>query len=115
MEIIKLITLILGATGFWRLVEILVKRHGDKKLKKAETNNLYAQANNQIIENWVGWSQKLEQRVKELENSNTEMKQTIDEQKTHIQTLQTRIEHIENRNQELITSLEELKKQHYDH
>ncbi len=115
MEIVKLITLILGATGFWKLLEILVKLRSDKKLKKAETNNLYAQANHKIIENWVGWSQKLEQRVKELENFNTQMQQTIDEQKTLIQTLETRIDHLENQNKELITLLEELKKQHYDH
>jgi len=115
MEIVKLITLILGATGFWKLLEIFVKLRSDKKLKKAETDNLYAQANHKIIENWVGWSQKLEQRVKELENSNTKMQQTINKQKAHICTLETRIDHLEIRNKELTTSLEELKKQHYDH
>ena len=53
MEIWKLIAIIVGAGGFWKLVEILIKLRMDKKLKSAETSNLYAQANSSIVNNWV--------------------------------------------------------------
>ena len=36
MELWKIITLILGATGFWKLLEILVRLRTDKKVKLAE-------------------------------------------------------------------------------
>ena len=108
MEFAKLI---LGATGFWKLVEILLKLRIDKRLKKAETSNLFAQANSQIVDNWVGWSQKLEQRVKELEGYNMEMRQTIDKQRNRINELEKHIGSLEKCNKELTGKLEELKKQ----
>jgi uncharacterized coiled-coil protein SlyX len=111
MEFAKLIAVILGATGFWKLVEILLKLRIDKRLKKAETTNLFAQANSQIVDNWVGWSQKLEQRVKELEGYNTEMRQTIDKQRNRINELEKHVGSLEKCNKELTGKLEELKKQ----
>ena len=68
MEIWKLITIVLGAGGFWRLLDILIKYKAERKLKAAETKNLYATAQNSIVSNWVQWSQTLEKRVKESEN-----------------------------------------------
>lgn len=65
MELWKIITLILGATGFWKLLEILVRLRTDKKVKLAEAINLHAQAENQIVANWIQWSQMLEKRIKE--------------------------------------------------
>lgn len=111
MDILKLIAVILGATGFWKLVEILLRLRMDKKLKKAETSNLYAQANSQIVDNWVQWSQKLEQRVKELESYNTEMRQTINKQRNRINELEKHIGSLEKCNKELTGKLEELKRQ----
>ncbi len=106
MDILKLITIIFGATGFWKLAEILVKIRTDKKLKKAETSNLYAQANTQIVENWVGWSQRLEKRVVELEGNNTEMKLTITKQRGRISELEKHVGSLEKRNKELTDKLE---------
>ena len=111
MDILKLIAVIFGATGFWKLIEILLRIRIDKKLKKAETSNLYAQANSQIVDNWVGWSQKLEQRVKELEGYNTEMRETINKQRNRINGLEKHIGCLEKCNKELTGKLDELKKQ----
>lgn len=111
MDILKLIAIIFGATGFWKLVEILLKLRIDKKLKKAETSSLYAQANTQIVENWVGWSQKLESRVKELEGYNTEMRATITKQRNRITELERHVTKLEKCNKELTGKLELLKKE----
>jgi len=111
MDILQLIAVILGATGFWKLIEILLRLRMDRKLKKAETSNLFAQAGSQIVDNWVGWSQKLEQRVKELEGYNTEMRQIIDKQRNRINELEKHIGSLEKRNKELTGKLDELKKQ----
>ncbi len=106
MDIIKLIAVIFGATGFWKLIEIVLKIRTDKKLKKAETSNLYAQANSQIVENWVGWSQRLEKRVEELEGNNAEMKLTITKQRVRIGELEKHVDSLEKRNKELTDKLE---------
>jgi hypothetical protein len=106
MDILKLIAVIFGATGFWKLAEILVRIRTDKKLKKAETSNLYAQANSQIVENWVVWSQKLEKRVAELEGNNTEMRLTITKQRIRIGELEKHVGSLEKRNKELTDKLE---------
>lgn len=111
MDILKLIAVIFGATGFWKLMEVLLRLRMDRKLQKAETSNLYVQANSQIVDNWVGWSQKLEQRVKELEGCNTEMKQTINTQRKRINELEKHIGSLEKRNKELTGKLEELKRE----
>ncbi len=106
MDIIKLIAVIFGATGFWKLIEIVLKIRTDKKLKKAETSNLYAQANSQIVENWVGWSQKLEKRVAELEGNNTKMRLTITKQRIRIGELEKHVTNLEKCNKELKNKLE---------
>ena len=111
MDLIKLIAIIFGATGFWKLIEILLKFRIDKKLKKAETSNLYAQANAQVVDNWVGWSQKLEGRVKELEGYNTEMRDIISKQRNRITELEKHVEKLEKYNKELTGKLETLKKE----
>lgn len=114
MDLFKLIAVIFGATGFWKLVEILLKLRIEKKVKKAEASNLFAQANTQIVDNWVGWSQKLEKRVKELEGYNTEMRQTITKQRNRITELEKHVTELEKCNKELTGKLEQLKKEKYD-
>jgi predicted RNase H-like nuclease (RuvC/YqgF family) len=113
MDIIKLIAIIFGATGFWKIIEIILNIRIDKKLKNAETSNLYAQANSQIVENWVEWSQRLEKRVGELEGNNTEMKLTITKQRKRISELEKHVVNLEERNKELTNKLELLKKENY--
>jgi len=110
MEIWKLIAIIVGAGGFWKLVEILIKLRMDKKLKKAETSNLYAQANTNIVNNWVQWSQKLEKRVKESEDHTAAMKEIVEKQRKQIKCLEQKVELMEKKNRELLKELQELKK-----
>ena len=96
MDVIKLVALVFGASGFWKLVEVLINLGMNKRLKRAETKNLYAQANGQIIANWQGWSEKLETRVKELE--------------AKVGELETLIGQLKRRNKLLESELQEIKK-----
>jgi septal ring factor EnvC (AmiA/AmiB activator) len=96
-----IIAVALSATGFWRIIEMLFERNK----YKAETLNLYAQVNSHVITNYIAWSQKLEERVKELEGRNNEMDTTIQRQKQKIQELEKQISQLEERN---ITLMEEI-------
>jgi len=109
MELWKLITLILGATGFWKLLEILIRLRTDKKVKLAEAINLRAQAENQIVANWIQWSQMLEKRIKESEEHTEALKKIIEGQRERIQDLEDKVVHMEELNKELIDELKTLK------
>ena len=86
LEIVKLVVVIFGANGLWKLIEALLKLRLDKKQKSAETSHLYVQANSQVVENWMEWSKKLEDRIEELEKDveklrkrNTELEIELEE------------------------------------
>lgn len=86
LEIVKLAVVICGANGLWKLIEALLKLRLDKKQKSAETSHLYVQANSQVVENWMEWSKKLEDRIEELEKDveklrkrNTELEIELEE------------------------------------
>ncbi len=66
MSILKIIAIVFGATGFWKLIEILLQFRTQKRLKNAEINNLNTQANSLIIENYKLWTEKMERRLKEV-------------------------------------------------
>lgn len=110
MEIWKLITIVLGAGGFWRLLDILIKYKAERKLKAAETKNLYATAQNSIVSNWVQWSQTLEKRVKESEEHTAAMEGIIEKQREQIKKLEEKVADMERKNRELLNELNQLKK-----
>lgn len=110
METWQIILGILGATGFWKLLEILLKLRSDKKLKSAEARNLNATTQTQIVENWVQWSQKLEARVKEFEEHSGELEKIIEAQKKQIHCLERKVNKMEKERGELMKELNELKK-----
>ena len=110
MEIWKLISIVLGAGGFWRLLDVLIKYKSEKRLKHAETKNLYASAQNSIVSNWVVWSQTLEKRVKESEEHTAAMESLIDKQRAQIKKLEQKIYEMEKKNKELLNQLDQLKK-----
>lgn len=114
MEVWQIILGILGATGFWKLVEILLRYRSDKKVKSAEARNLNASAQKQIVENWVQWSQKLETRVKEFEEHTDELEKIIDKQKEQIKCLEKKVNKMEKERGELVKELHELKKMKQD-
>ena len=113
MDYLKLIAALFGATGFWKLIEILLKIKADKKKQSAEIINLQAQTEKIIVENWIAWSQTLEKRVKELELvalENKELKKQIESQRERIAELETKVDRFHMENTELRKQLRELSK-----
>ncbi len=108
MEYGKLIAILFGATGFWSLVEFLLKHYANKRKESAELRNLQAQTESSVIKNWIQWSQTLEKRVKELETvaeENKELKKQIDSQRLRIAELESKVEKVEKENESLLTQL----------
>lgn len=97
----------MGAGGFWKLLEIFL---GNKKYS-AEVNHLHAQVNSEIVNNWISWSKKLEDRVKDLEGQNETMRSTIENQKTKILELDKQLLHVEQQNVLMTQTIEKLKTQ----
>lgn len=95
IDVLKLIGIVFGATGFWRLIEILFQYRIQQQFKKAEIRNLNTQANNRVVENWVQWSEKMEKRILQLENKNTAMNKTITKQRERINELQRYVDQLE--------------------
>jgi cell shape-determining protein MreC len=113
MEYIKLIAVLFSATGFWKLLEVLIKFRANRKKQSAEIRNLHAQAESNIVDNWIQWSQKLEARVKELETvaeENKELKKQIEGQRKRIVELESKVERVEQENIQLHNQILELSK-----
>ncbi len=111
---IKLAGIIFGATGVWKVIELLFKTLLEKRLKSAETKNLNVQAEAQIVGNWINWSQHLEQRVKELEavaDENRKLKEKLESQRKMIESQKTRIIKLEDRVELLTKEKIELQKE----
>lgn len=110
-DIVKLAGLIFGASGLWKLIELFYQSRLEKRLKTAEAKNLHAQAEGQIVGNWIQWSQHLEQRVRELEavaeeNRNLTMmvktqREMIDSQKSRISELEEKVNSLQKENESL--------------
>ena len=95
MGTIKLIAIIFGATGFWKAIEILLKSRIEWMYRKAESRNLYTQANTQIIENWMQWANKMEKQVEDLKAKNASLNQLILQQQKKIIQLEKKIIQLE--------------------
>ena len=111
MEYVKLIAILFGATGFWKLIELLVKVRSDNRRQRAEIRNLEAQSDRQISDNWIQWSQTLEKRVKELEavaEENKELKRQIENQRRRIGELEGKVDRVERENEQLRNQIQEL-------
>jgi len=89
MTLLKIFAIVFGATGFWKLIEILLQFRTQKRLKNAEINNLNTQANSLIIENYKLWTENMDTRIKELENKNTSMGKTITQYRSRIIKLES--------------------------
>ncbi|MDN3492789.1 hypothetical protein [Winogradskyella bathintestinalis] len=95
MDLIKILAIVLGATGFWKLIEMLLQYGMQKRLKSAEIRNLNVQANSLVVENYKLWSENMEKRLKQLESKNTLMNKTITKQRDRITDLERYIEQLE--------------------
>lgn len=60
MEFYKILAIVLGATGFWKLIGLLLQYGAQKGLKNAEIRNLNVQANSLVVENYKLWSENME-------------------------------------------------------
>jgi uncharacterized coiled-coil protein SlyX len=95
MDLIKILAIVLGATGFWKLIEVLLQYGTQRRLKSAEIRNLNVQANSLVVENYKLWSENMEKRLKQLESKNTLMNKTITKQRDRITELEKYIEQLE--------------------
>lgn len=95
MDIIKIIAIVLGATGFWKLIEVLLQYGMQKRLKSAEIRNLNIQANSLVVENYKLWSENMEKRLKQLESKNALMNKTITKQRDRITELEKYVDQLE--------------------
>ncbi|WP_025663275.1 hypothetical protein [Aquimarina megaterium] len=97
MEYLKLAGIVIGASAFWKVIEALLQYGVKKKLKKAEIRNLNAEADDKVIGNWIQWSDKMEERIDELEKDNKEMKEIIVKQRERINDLEVYTEQLEHK------------------
>lgn len=77
MEYIKIIGIVFGATGFWRLVEYLVKHKSERKYLIAQARNQLAQANSQIVADLILYNTQLKERIQELEAVVEELREEL--------------------------------------
>lgn len=95
MDVFKIIAIVLGATGFWKLIELLLQYGMQKRLKNAEIRNLNIQANSLVVENYKLWSENMEKRLKQLESKNALMNKTITKQRDRITELEKYVDQLE--------------------
>ncbi|WP_179020731.1 hypothetical protein [Winogradskyella forsetii] len=95
MDALKIVAIVLGATGFWKLIEVLLQFGMQKKLKNAEIRNLNIQANSLVVENYKLWSENMEKRLKQLESKNALMNKTITKQRDRITELEKYVDQLE--------------------
>lgn len=88
MSLLHVFGVVLGATGFWKLIEMLLQYKVQKRLRNAEINNLNTQANSLVVENYKLWTDKMERRLKEVESKNDSMNLTIIKQRDRINILE---------------------------
>lgn len=77
MTILKICAIVFGATGFWKVVEMLFQFKVQKRFKNAEINNLNTQANSLVVENYKLWTENMDRRIKELESKNISQQERI--------------------------------------
>ncbi|GGG36207.1 hypothetical protein GCM10011344_41350 [Dokdonia pacifica] len=95
MDIAKIIIVIFSATGFWKLIELLIQFKSQNRLKNAEIHNLQVHDNSVIIENYKVWAEGMEKRLKELEEKNEENTKIIIEQREKIEKLEKYVDQLE--------------------
>ena len=108
LDYIRLIAVIFGAAGFWKLLEIIVKFRPDKRKLTAEVRHLHAQSKKNVVDSWAQWCQVLEKRVKELEavgEENKELKKQIGNQGKINSDLEKKVVRLEAENNRLLNQL----------
>lgn len=101
MSLVKICAIIFGATGFWKLVEMLFQFRMNKRFKNAEINNLNTQANSLVVENYKLWTENMDRRIKELENKNFSQRERIGKLENNNAEMSQTILKLENKNAEM--------------
>ncbi|WP_299243022.1 hypothetical protein [uncultured Aquimarina sp.] len=97
MEYLNLAGVVIGSSVLTETVKYFLQYRTQKKLRKAEIRNLNAEADERVISNWIQWSDKMEQRIQELEKNNQEMKAIIIKQRERINDLEVYTEKLEHK------------------
>ncbi len=95
MDYIKLAGIVLGSNVILELVKYILHYRTQRKLKRAEIRNLDAQTDEKVAQNWMQWSEKMEERINELEKDNKEMKEKVVMQRKEINELKKYIDQLE--------------------
>ncbi|WP_281989702.1 hypothetical protein [Aquimarina aggregata] len=95
MEYVNLAGIVLGSTVITEALKYFLQYRTQKKLKHAQIENLNVQANDVVISNLLKWSEKMEQRIDELEKDNLAMKKDNREMKVIITKQRERINDLE--------------------
>jgi peptidoglycan hydrolase CwlO-like protein len=90
MTVLQIFGIVFGATGFWKLIEVLLQFRMQKRLKNAEINNLNTQANSLVVENYKLWTENMDRRIKELESKNSSLETTVGKQRERILKLESK-------------------------
>ncbi|EDP96546.1 hypothetical protein U8527_10550 [Kordia algicida OT-1] len=101
MTVLKICAIVFGATGFWKVVEMLFQLRMNKRFKNAEINNLNAQANSLVVENYKLWTENMDRRIKELENKNSLQRERIGRLENNNAQMSQTILKLENKNAEM--------------
>lgn len=101
MSLVKICAIIFGATGFWKLVEMLFQFRMNKRFKNAEINNLNTQANSLVVENYKLWTENMDRRIKELESKNISQRERIGKLEAKNTEMSQTIINLESKNAEM--------------
>lgn len=101
MSLVKICAIIFGATGFWKLVEMLFLFRMNKRFKNAEINNLNTQANSLVVENYKLWTENMDRRIKELESKNISQRERIGKLEAKNTEMSQTIINLESKNAEM--------------
>lgn len=108
MDWIKIAGIVLGATGFWKLVDAIIKWRSDKLLKTAEASNYFAQANNEVVQSFSHLAKELKEQMARQKDRIDELVEKVETEKRRNDDLEKHIGRLEKRNKELEAELKKL-------
>ncbi|MFY0689141.1 MAG: hypothetical protein JXQ90_18370 [Cyclobacteriaceae bacterium] len=109
MDFTKILILVLSATGFWKLLDSIIKIVSEKKLNKAQSENLFAQANKEVVNSFLQLSDKLKKEIQEQEERIDKLELLVESERKRNNELEELVVKLEARNKELEEELNKLK------
>ena len=109
MEVVKIIAIVVGTAGFWKLLETAINNFSLSRLKNAEAKSFQVQSEKTVIANWIQWSEMLEKKVKEAYEHTTILEEIISTLEAQIKKLEAKVAEMEKNNDRLRQELSRLK------